>query len=224
MRKRRLDFSDVHLYVVTQAQTGRDYVDFVRKVCTGGADMVQLRDKDLSAKELFQLAKELQSICDKTGALFILNDRVDVAKAADVDGVHLGQQDLPAREARQILGHTKIIGVSTHSTAQALQAAGDGADYIACGPVFRTPTKPDYLPVGLELVKEYKRLVRIPFVAIGGVEEANVERVIAAGADRVAVVRAVGAAADPASAARSLKAKIIVSLARRAETALGGIA
>ncbi len=213
-RKRLFDLSDVHLYVITQK--GRPYADFVRQACAGGADVVQLRDKDLSARELFQLAKELQAICDQTGTFFILNDRVDVAKAAGLDGVHLGQNDLSARETRKILGHNKLIGVSTHSTAQALQAAGDGADYIACGPVFATPTKPDYRPVGLELVKEYKKLVRIPFVAIGGIDDTNVDQVIAAGADRVAVVRAVAAAADPEAAARSLKDKIAASLSRRA--------
>jgi hypothetical protein len=116
---------------------------------------------------------------------------VDVALAADVDGVHVGQEDLPVRVVRQMMGHKKLIGCSTHSTAQALAAVGDGADYISCGPLFATPTKPDYAPVGLDLVKEYRRLVRTPFVAIGGIDESNVAQAIAAGADRVAVVRAI---------------------------------
>jgi thiamine-phosphate pyrophosphorylase len=141
------------------------YFDMVSKACAGGADAIQLRDKTLSARELLRVAKTLQSVCDQHGALFILNDRVDVALAADVDGIHIGQEDLPVRVVRQMVGHKKLIGCSTHSTAQALQAAGDGADYVSCGPLFPTPTKPAYVPVGLDLVKEYRALLRIPAAA-----------------------------------------------------------
>lgn len=215
-RKRLFDFSDVHLYVVTAPPAdGRSYPDLVARACAGGADAVQLRDKKISTRDLLRLSRELQSICDQTGTLFLLNDRVDVALAADVDGVHVGQDDLPVREARRLLGHRKIIGCSTHSSAQALAAVGDGADYISCGPVFATPTKPDYSAVGLELVRDYKRLVRLPFVAIGGIDGTNLDRVISAGADRVAVVRAVSGAADVASAARDLKNQILSAKAGR---------
>ena len=215
-RKRLFDFSDVHLYVVTTPPAdGRSYPDLVARACAGGVDAVQLRDKNISTRDLLRLSRELQSLCDKTGTLFLLNDRVDVALAADVDGVHVGQEDLPVRDARRLLGHRKIIGCSTHSTAQALAAVGDGADYISCGPVFPTPTKPDYAAVGLELVREYKRLVRLPFFAIGGIDVTNLDRVIAAGADRVAVVRAVSAASDVAGAARDLKTKILSAKAGR---------
>lgn len=206
MRKRLHDFSDVYLYVVTQPpRAGQSYSDMVSAACAGGADVVQLRDKTLSSRELFRLAKDLQEICDKTGTLFILNDRVDVALAADVDGVHVGQEDLPVRVVREMMGHKKLIGCSTHSTAQALAAVGDGADYISCGPLFATPTKPDYSPVGLALVKEYRQLIRVPFVAIGGIDATNVAQAMAAGADRVAVVRAISGAADVEKAARSMK-------------------
>jgi thiamine-phosphate pyrophosphorylase len=163
-RKRLFDLSDVRLYCLTTApRPGMTYFDMVSKACAGGADAIQLRDKTLSARELLRVAKTLQSVCDQHGALFILNDRVDVALAADVDGIHIGQEDLPVRVVRQMVGHKKLIGCSTHSTAQALQAAGDGADYVSCGPLFPTPTKPDYVPVGLDLVKEYRALLRIPF-------------------------------------------------------------
>lgn len=215
MKKRLFDFSDVHLYVVTQPRADRSYVDMVAAACAGGADAVQLRDKTLSSRDLFRLAKDLQAICDRTGTLFILNDRADVALAADVDGVHVGQDDLPVRAVRQMMGHKKLIGCSTHSTAQALAAVGDGADYISCGPLFATPTKPDYAPVGLDLVKEYRRLVRTPFVAIGGIDESNVAQAIAAGADRVAVVRAIAGAADIAQAARNMKELILKAKACR---------
>jgi thiamine-phosphate pyrophosphorylase len=142
----------------------------VGAACAGGADAMQLRDKTLSSRELFRWRKIFRRFVIKTGTLFILNDRVDVALAADVDGVHVGQEDLPVRVVREMMGHKKLIGCSTHSTAQALAAVGDGADYISCGPLFATPTKPDYAPVGLDLVKEYRQLVRTPFVAIGGID------------------------------------------------------
>jgi thiamine-phosphate pyrophosphorylase len=210
--KRLFDFSDVHLYVVTMTpRPGRTYPDTVAAACAGGADVIQLREKTLSTRPLIALCKELQEICDRTGTLFILNDRVDVALAADVDGVHVGQEDLPVRFVRQMLGHRKIVGCSAHSAAQALAAHGDGADYVSCGPLFATPTKPDVRPVGLELIGQYKSLVRVPFVAIGGIDESNVEEVIRAGADRVAVVRAVSGAEDPESAARRLKEKILAA-------------
>ncbi len=215
-RKRLFDLSDVSLYFVTTPPwEGTSYADQVARACAGGVDIVQLRDKKISTRELLRLAKELQAICDRTGALFVLNDRVDVALAADVDGVHVGQEDLPVRHASALLGHRKLIGCTTHSTAQALAAVGDGANYISCGPIFATPTKPDYAPVGLELIKEHKRLVRIPFVAIGGIDLGNVDRAVAAGADRVAVVRAVGEATDPEAAARALKDKITKAKAQR---------
>jgi thiamine-phosphate pyrophosphorylase len=194
------------------------YQEMVAQACAGGADAVQLRDKTLPARDLLRLAKELQSICDKSGALFILNDRVDVALAADVDGVHVGQEDLPVRIVREMMGHRKIIGCSTHSTAQALQAAGDGADYVSCGPLFATPTKPGRAPVGVPLVSEYKKLLRIPFVAIGGVDADTVADVIAAGADRVAVVRAVGSAPSVETAARTMKESILKAKASRHAT------
>jgi thiamine-phosphate pyrophosphorylase len=219
MQKRLFDFSDVHLYVITQApRAGQSYLAMVEAACAGGADAIQLRDKTLSSRELVRLAKDLQAICDRTGTFFILNDRVDVALAADVDGVHVGQEDLPVRVVREMMGHKKLIGCSTHSTAQALAAVGDGADYMSCGPLFATPTKPDYTPVGLDLVKEYRQLVRTPFVAIGGIDLANVAQAIAAGADRVAVVRAVAGASDVAQAAKNFKDLILKTKMERQET------
>lgn len=223
MKKRLFDFSDVHLYVVTQPpRSGQSYTAMVQAACAGGADVVQLRDKTLSARELFRLAKDLQAICDRTGTIFILNDRVDVALAADVDGVHVGQEDLPVRVVREMLGHKKRIGCSTHSTAQALAAVGDGADYVSCGPLFATPTKPDYAPVGLALLKEYSQLIRIPVVAIGGIDATNAAQAVAAGADRVAVVRAVSGAADVEGAARELKDLILRAKESRKATAVAG--
>ncbi len=205
-QKRRFDFSDVHLYVVTTPpRPGRTYAEMVEAACAGGADVVQLREKTLGTRALIELCKDLQAICDQTGTLFILNDRVDAALAADIDGVHVGQDDLPVRIVRRILGHRKIVGCSAHSTAQALAAHGDGADYVSCGPLFATPTKPDYKPVGLDLIRQYKAVVQLPFVCIGGVDESNLESVIRAGADRVAAVRALCGAPDGEAAGRRFK-------------------
>jgi len=210
LKKRCSDFSDVYLYALTTPPLpGGSYLAQVEAACVGGADVIQLRDKTLSARDLFRWAKELQAVCDRFGVFFILNDRVDVAVAADVDGVHVGQDDLPVRVVRQMVGHRKLIGCSTHSLAQALVAAGDGADYVSCGPVFATPTKPDYPAVGLSLVTEYKKFLRVPFVAIGGVDSTNVASVVSAGADRVAVVRSVGGAVNVEAEARTLKSKIV---------------
>jgi thiamine-phosphate pyrophosphorylase len=207
--KRLSTLADVHLYCITTApRPGQTYQDMVSAACAGGADMVQLREKAMGAKALLSLCKDLQAICDAAGALFILNDRVDVALAADVDGVHVGQGDLPARFARQMMGHRKIVG-------QALTAQGDGADYVSCGPLFATPTKPDYKPVGLDLLRQYGEMVGIPFVAIGGIDEANAGEIVRAGADRVAVVRAVCGAADVEAAARALKEKILQAKVER---------
>ncbi len=223
-RKRLSTLSDSYLYCITTTpKEGQTYQQMVKAACDGGADVVQLREKTLGSKALIGLCKDLQEICNQTGTLFILNDRVDVAVAADVDGVHVGQEDLPVRMARQILGHHKIVGCSAHSLGQALQAAGDGADYVSCGPLFATPTKPDYEPVGLDLLKQYVSFVRIPFVAIGGIDAENVGNIVRAGADRVATVRAVCGAGDIEKAAREMKEKILNARRERMEkTAAAG--
>jgi len=136
--------------------------------------------------------------------LFIVNDRLDIALAAGADGVHLGQDDLPPDAARAVAGRRLIIGVSPPSLEQALAAEEAGADYIGVGPVFPTATKPDYPAVGLELVRKVAERVRIPFVAIGGIDRTNAAAVVAAGARRLAVVRAVFGAPDIKEAAASL--------------------
>ncbi|OGR85413.1 MAG: thiamine-phosphate diphosphorylase [Elusimicrobia bacterium RIFCSPLOWO2_01_FULL_54_10] len=203
------------LYVVaTPAAAGQDVTAVVEKALRGGADVVQLRDKHSSAADILKAAKKLKRICQAHDALFIVNDRVDIALASGADGVHLGQEDLPLDEARKIVerygrDNSFLIGRSTHSLEQALAAQNEGADYLGCGPVFATPTKPDYLAQGLELVRQYRERIRIPFVAIGGIDDSNISQVAAAGARCVAVVRAVMAHADPEAAARSLRSKIL---------------
>lgn len=203
------------LYCVTLPPAGGGYEALVEKACQGGADAVQLRDKNLSGRDLVDLGRRLKAVCRRHGTLFIVNDRLDAAVSCGADGVHLGQDDLPLADARKIvrgLGLTPsdfLIGVSTHSLDQALRAEKEGADYIGCGPVYATPTKPDYGCVGLDLVREYRKRIQIPFVAIGGIDLGNIRDVAGAGAPCVAVVRAAFAGGDILSSVKSLKDALV---------------
>jgi len=157
----------------------------------GGANLIQLRDKEAGGRELLEQVMACLKMTRKAGATLIINDRVDVALTAGADGVHLGQDDLSVDEAREILGEDKIIGVSTHSIAQFRAALETSANYIAVGPIYPTITKENPAPVvGLELVREAKKLTDRPLVAIGGISHARAPEVIAAGADCVAVISA----------------------------------
>lgn len=157
----------------------------------GGASLIQLRDKEASAKELLDAARACLTVTRAAGAKLIINDRVDVALTAGADGVHLGQEDLSVEEAREILGEDKIIGVSTHSLDQFKAALETSANYIAVGPVFPTTTKENPSPVvGLEFVREAKAMADRPVVAIGGISLERAAEAIAAGADSVAVISA----------------------------------
>ena len=197
---------DFHLYVILDrtSQKGRSFVDVAKEAILGGADVIQLRDKEFSTKQIIEEGKKLRQLTRQTGTILIVNDRVDIALAVEADGVHLGQEDLPLKNARRRLGAHKIIGRSTHDLSQALKAQEEGADYIGVGPVFATPTKPAYPAVGLDLVRQVNLRIGIPFVAIGGINVNNIHQVLSAGARRVAVVRAVAGAEDIRSAAKAL--------------------
>lgn len=214
---KKLNVSDkikkARLYCSTcPPKKGQTYETMVEQACRGGADVIQMRDKNLSAKEMVILAKKLVQICHRYEALFIVNDRLDVAFSCGADGVHLGQEDLPLEAARKIvdtyIASDFIIGCSTHSLEQALKAQAEGADYLGCGPIFSTPTKPNVPAVGLELIAEYKQKIKIPFVAIGGIDKTNLRKVMQEGAECVAVVRAAFESNDIESAVRSLKKQI----------------
>jgi thiamine-phosphate pyrophosphorylase len=198
------------LYVIADAEAAgtRPIEEVVSQAIEGGADVIQLRHKKAADEELLSLAQRLKPITQRAGVPLIVNDRVEVARRAKADGVHLGQGDGPLSEARLILGETCLIGRSTHSPAQALKAVREGFDYLGVGPVFKTPTKPTYAPVGLELVRFAAKNIPIPFVAIGGIDETNVEEVRSAGAKAVAVVRAVMGSKNPKEAAREIKERI----------------
>lgn len=195
------------LYVIVDgAVVGRrDPAEVAAAAIRGGADVIQLRDKTASTRQVLERAQRLLAVTKAGGVPLLINDRVDVAVAAGADGVHIGQDDLPVWAARRLLGPNRIVGQSTHTLEQALAAEREGVDYLAVGPLYPTPTKPDAAAVGLSLLGRVKASVMKPLVAIGGIDETTVSDVLGAGAVCVAVVRAVCAAADPQTAAHRLK-------------------
>ena len=203
---RRERLADSRLYVVTGARTDRgDLPEFLDAVLAAGADIVQLREKEAEAGPLLRWAETFRDAASSHGALFIVNDRPDVALAAGADGVHLGQDDLPPQAARSILGPHLLIGLSCHSPEQ-LDAAPLEADYVTAGPIHPTPTKPGRPGTGLEVVRHAAKTVHRPWFAIGGIDPATLPEAVGAGATRIAVVRAVTWAPDPAEAVRALVA------------------
>jgi thiamine-phosphate pyrophosphorylase len=192
------------LYVVLDrtAARGRDLDSLLAAVIDGGCRMVQLREKEWPSGRLLPLARRLRDRCRSAGVTFIVNDRVDVAVAVEADGVHVGQDDLPARLTRSFLTEGMVLGVSTHDVEQARAARDDGADYVAVGSMFQTATKPDFQLVGPALIRKLRGEIRVPLIGIGGITHDNVADVVRAGADGVAVISAVCAAPDPSAATR----------------------
>jgi thiamine-phosphate pyrophosphorylase len=203
-------FIAARLYAITCSSNGAmGYSAMARAACEGGVDVLQFRDKTLSWEEKFEVAQELRKICAEFNVLFIVNDSTDLALAVQADGVHVGQDDLPLAAVRELVARAGrndfLIGKSTHSLAQALAAQREGPDYIGIGPVYATPTKPTYNAVGLALVRQVTSAVKVPHVAIGGIDASNVKAVLEAGAQRVAVVRAVCGAGDIKAAVQTMK-------------------
>ena len=199
------------LYVVTDEEIGRgrSHAELAARAVAGGADAIQLRDKTLSGRALFDAAFAIREVTHDAGALFIVNDRLDVALAAGADGVHLGESDLPIGEARRLAPPGFIIGASVGSVATAIRAAAEGADYLALSPTFATGSKDHAGPGrGLATLAEIRTAVALPLVAIGGITAENVADVIAAGADGVAVISAVVGKDDVTAAARDLRSRI----------------
>jgi thiamine-phosphate pyrophosphorylase len=198
------------LYVILdrEAARGRDLGWLLDEVIAGGGRMVQLRDKVSPLAALWPEARRLRARCREAGVTFLVNDRADLALALEADGLHVGQDDLPAPVARRLLRPGMALGVSTHDEAQAIQAAADGADYVAVGSIFPTASKAGFQLVGPELVRKLGPRVRVPLVGIGGITDANVREVMEAGADGVAVISGVCSAADPRQATRRLLERI----------------
>ena len=199
----------IRLYVLISSNIAKKSVkETARLVIDGGADAVQLREKTISDSKFISLAREVRDITTKRGSLLIINDRVHVVRKVNADGIHLGQQDMSALEARNIIGDEKIIGVSTHSITQARQAQKDGADYIAIGPIYPTSTKGHEPSVGIEIIHEISEAVSIPIIAIGAITLENLDEVLKAGASRIAVCSAIIGSKDIYSSTRQFKEKL----------------
>jgi len=169
--------------------TSNNHIEIALNACKGGAKIIQYRDKISTRREMIRIAKAIREITRKYNALFIVNDFIDIAAIVDADGVHLGQNDISINDAKKILKEKCLIGVSTHSLEQAIDAEKEGADYIGCGPIFKTPTKVTYEPVGIGLLKNVIERVKIPVVAIGGINSENIMDLKKVGAKNVAMVR-----------------------------------
>jgi len=204
-------FHEADLYVViTEALcAGRSALEILGMTLAAGVRLVQLREKDLDSRSLYELAVEFRRETTAAGALLIINDRLDIALATGADGVHLGQDDLPIGVARR-LAPELIIGASTLSLAEALAAQEAGASYVNVGPIFATPTKESAIPVGPEMINRITPQLRIPWTTMGGIKKTNIDQVVSRGARHPAVITAVTAAPDPTAAARELR-QIIVS-------------
>lgn len=188
----------------------RPLIDTVTLAIKGGVGAIQLREKDLSANKLFSLASDLKDITDNLGAQLIINDRVDVMMATGAHGVHIGKDSIPVKEVRKIIGDDRLIGYSAHGVQEAQRAWRDGADYVSISPIFATRSKGngvDQKPVGTEAIRKLKMSTACFVVALGGIDESNVDGVLSNGADGVAVMSSILAATDPFTAAKMLKGR-----------------
>jgi thiamine-phosphate pyrophosphorylase len=217
LRRERL--RTARLYFVCEAMPrGESPEPLLQAALAGGADIVQLREKELDRELAERSARTFRRLCDTYSALFVVNDDPYLARACDADGVHVGQDDVPALEAREVLGPEAIVGLSTHSEEQLAASAGAPVDYVSVGPIWETPTKEGRPGVGLGLIEHAASAAPHPFFAIGGIDLANAADVVTAGARRLGVVRAIRDAEDPAAAAAGLRA----ALAPAGEAAPGG--
>ncbi len=199
-------FQVATLYPVISSEfcNGRDPVEVFRRAAEAGAKVIQVREKHLPDRELFQLVCQCRKIANRTKTLLMVDDRLDIAQAANADGVHLGQEDLPVRHAKA-LAPELIVGVSTHNAAEILQAKADGADELNIGPIFPTQTKSLPMPaLGLETLKELIPLAELPFTVMGGIKEHHIPLLTALNVRRIALVTAVTQADDPGDAVRNL--------------------
>lgn len=196
LRKLRLRQARLYGIIDLGVLERNDPLEAAKKMVAGGVDVLQLRAKGCEPESLAGLARALQELASSNGVLFLVNDWPLLARRIDADGVHLGQEDLTTREARKILSDGQLIGKSTHSLDQALAAEQESVDYIAVGPIFATPTKPEAKPVGLSLIPEVRERLKKPFFCIGGIRKENLPEVLSAGAERVVMVSAILHAAD----------------------------
>lgn len=208
--RRRARLARARLYLVTDSAPERGLRELLCSALAGGADLVQLRDKDAGDDAVLAAAPAFRELCAEHGALFVVNDDPALALAAGADAVHVGQDDMPVARAREESGGDLLVGLSTHSPAQFDAGMRSGADYLCAGPVFATPTKPGRPATGWELIRHAARAAPadLPWFAIGGIDEGNVGAAAAAGATRAVVVRAVRDAPDPRAAASALRTEL----------------
>ncbi len=209
-RKQRLAAAQLYLLIDCGPSEAR-FVESIKTLAAAGVDVFQLRDKAARDRLIFERAKVGSRVCREVGALFIVNDRADIAASANADGVHLGQDELPIAAARKIIGSNRLIGVSTHDLHQVHRAIAEGADYIGCGPTFPSRTKSFSSHAGiafLRQVHEETRQTPRPAFAIGGIDQSNIDQVIECGFHRIAVTAAINAAEDPVSAAKALRERL----------------
>lgn len=204
---------DWNLYLVVSSDLtlGRSVMDVVKKALEGGADVIQMREKNIPGRGLVELGEMIRKETKNYKADFIVNDRVDVALAVKADGVHIGQDDIPLEYVRKIIGNEMFVGLSAATREEALEAGKKGVDYIGLGPIFKTASKTDTAvnEIGLEGLKEIRQFLNTPLVAIGGIDHKNAHKVIESGADSIAVISAVTSAEDIKKATQELK-KIIL--------------
>jgi len=213
---RRARLAAARLYLVCGAEPeGRELPTLLRGAIAGGVDVVQLREKHLPDEELASIARAAHTLCEALGALLIVNDRPWVAREAGADGIHVGQDDIPVADVRELVGPDALIGLSTHSPEQIDAVDAGLVDYIGVGPIHETPTKPGRPAVGLELIRYAATHAPVPFFAIGGLHEGNLADALHAGATRVCVLRAIAGAADPERAASALRGQLDVHPAER---------
>lgn len=202
--KKNIDYS---LYLVTDTDLcpREDLLDTVLNAINGGVSLVQLREKDISSREFYNEALAIKKITDAKAVPLIINDRLDIALAIDADGLHIGQTDLPASVARRILGNDKILGLSASNVAEAEKAVLDGADYLGVGAVFPTTTKKDAHDVGVEMLKDVRKIIKVPIVGIGGINVENLPQIYGTHIDGISVISAIMGKSDPYSASKQLK-------------------
>ena len=206
---RRARLAAARLYLVCPAEPeGRELPTLLRAAIAGGVDVVQLREKRMPDEELASVANAARVLCEELGALLIVNDRPWVAREARADGIHVGQDDIPPAEVRELVGPEMLIGLSTHSPAQIDAVDTSLVDYIGVGPIHETPTKPGRPAVGVELIGYAATHAATPFFAIGGLDATTLDAALDAGATRVCVLRAIASAEDPERAARALRDRL----------------
>ncbi|MCX5706191.1 MAG: thiamine phosphate synthase [Candidatus Omnitrophica bacterium] len=193
MKSRRRLLEKSRLYVIIDKNTAskKPLSGIASLLAKSGVDIIQLRDKKSPEKLILREAILIKKVLSKTQTLFIINDYQDIARHSQSDGLHLGQEDIPVKVARKLLGKHKIIGVSCHNLAQAEKAQREGADYVAIGPLFKTATKPEYQPVGLNILESIKEKIKIPFFVIGNIKRGNLGKIMAYGINKIVVCRAI---------------------------------